>query len=77
MKPNDEKGHMRHVYKILLLLLSAFVAQAQVQQGNLKVTITNAEADDIFNAQVAIYDGENLITGGVTDPFGLVLIPSI
>lgn len=68
---------MRHVYKIFLLLLSSFVAQAQVQQGSLKVIIANAEDEGVIGAQVAIYDGETLIKGGVTDPFGLVQIPGI
>lgn len=68
---------MRNVYKILLLLFSTFVAQAQVQQGTLKVIIANADEAGIIGAQVAIYDGGSLVTGGATDVFGLVSISAI
>lgn len=61
----------------LVLCLCSQVALCQVQQGALKVMIENADEDGIIGAQVAVYQGEKLMTGGATDPFGLAFIPSI
>ena len=67
--------------KIFLIASVVFLfgesAFSQVFQGSLKVVIENAEEDEIIGAQVAVYQGEKLITSGVTDPFGLVLISAI
>lgn len=76
MKLIDEKGFMRHIYKTLLLLfLSISTAWGQAGTGSIKVIIENS--DEVIGATVQVKDGERLVTGGITDPFGLAVIPGI
>lgn len=61
----------------LTLLLSPFFSQGQSLKGSLKVVIENAEEDELLGAQVALYQGEKLINGAVTDPLGSAVVPDL
>ncbi|MBI1184281.1 TonB-dependent receptor [bacterium] len=69
---------MKHVYKIIMLLLiSALSAKAQVQMGTIKVEVQDENGDGILGANVAVYIGEKFIKGDATDPFGLTSISGL
>lgn len=68
---------MKHLaLTVLALLLFSQPVKAQ-SSGSLKVLIQNAYKDGIIGAQVAVYQGEKLVTRGFTDPLGLVCILNI
>lgn len=68
---------MNNVYIVLAFLFFATSSKGQQCVGSLKVIIENAEDDGIVVAQMAVYRGEKLVTGGAPDRFGLVDIPTI
>lgn len=47
------------------------------RMGGLRVSITNAEKDDIIGAKVQVMNGERQIAGGVTDFAGFLYLPNV
>jgi hypothetical protein len=63
---------------LLLILLSVPLGLfAQVSTGSLSVHVVDENGDDFFGAGIFIYEGERLITGNETDPFGSAVISGL